>query len=63
MKPPRYFIQTWNSDRQDFTPQQGVRTGPYRLFGLRPALRKLRDMGYEARKGDNSTYVAREDRR
>ncbi len=49
---PRYYVTTWDMDKQEFTPQKGVRTGPYSLFGLRKALRKLKSLGYSARKGD-----------
>ena len=38
----RYYVATWDSDKQEHTPQKGVRTGPYSLFGLRKAL----GMGY-----------------
>ncbi len=44
----RYYVRTWDSDRQQFTSQRGVRAGPYTLFGLRKALRKLRTLGYAA---------------
>lgn len=47
--------------KQTFTPQRGVRTGPYSLWGLRKPLRKLRAMGYSARKGDPSVSVDRDD--
>jgi hypothetical protein len=47
-KRPRYRVLTWDIDLQKFTPQKGVRSGPYTLFGLRKALRKLREMGYSA---------------
>ena len=54
----RYYVTTWDTNLQKFTPQPGVRTGPYTQFGLRKALRKLRDeFGYSARKGDCSTLV------
>lgn len=33
-----------------FTPQKGVRTGPYSKWGLRKALRALQAMGYETSK-------------
>jgi hypothetical protein len=46
----RYRVLTWDIDLQKFTPQKGVRSGPYTLFGLRKALRKLREMGYSARR-------------
>lgn len=41
-----YDVLTWDIDKQKFTPQRGVRRGPYTLFGLRKALRKLGNMGY-----------------
>ena len=44
----RYYVWTWATDKGRFTPQKGVRCGPYSLFGLRKALRKLRRMGYSA---------------
>ncbi len=46
----KYYVRTWDMDLQRFTPQQGVRTGPYSLFGLRAALRKLRTMGYDIKR-------------
>lgn len=46
----RYYVTTWDAERKKFTPQKGVRTGPYRLFALRKALRTLRGMGYSATK-------------
>jgi len=42
----RYYVTTWNHEKCEFTPQLGVRTGPYSLFGLRRVIRKLREMGY-----------------
>ena len=42
----RYYVETWDPDRQTWTPQKGVRKGPYSKWGLRRALRALRDMGY-----------------
>ena len=47
MKPKRrYYVLTWDGEKETFTPQPGVRKGPYTLFGLRKAIRKLRGMGY-----------------
>ena len=43
---PLFRVLTWDTDEQKFTPQDGVPEGPYTLFGLRPALRALRNMGY-----------------
>lgn len=54
---PRYFVLTWDGEAQDWTPQTGVRTGPYTMFGLRKALRKLRNMGYSADRNDPSVLV------
>lgn len=53
----RYYVFTWDVETQSWTPQQGVRCGPYSLFGLRKPLRKLRTMGYGARKGDPAVSV------
>jgi hypothetical protein len=52
-----FDVLTWDSDKQDFTPQSGVRKGPYTLWGLRKALRKLRQMGYSADRSDPSVLV------
>lgn len=66
---PRYYVTTWDTYRQEFTPQKGVRTGPYSLFGLRKAIRKLRAIGYpcnydsgdagRGRNGDPSVCIDR----
>lgn len=56
-KKPHYEVLTWDADKQAFTSQKGVRRGPYSLFGLRKALRKLQSMGYTARKDDPFTLV------
>ena len=54
----RYEVLTWDVDKQHFTPQQGVRRGPYTKWGLRRALRALRDMGYNtSRRGGFSVLV------
>ena len=50
-------MTTWDTYREEFTPQQGVRTGPYTLWSLRRALLALRCMGYDARRYDNSVLV------
>lgn len=57
LKKPRYRVLTWDMDLQKFTRQKGVRAGPYTLFGLRSPLRKLRECGYIARRGDPSVLV------
>jgi len=58
---PKYYVTTWDPDTQKFTPQSGVRTGPYSLFGLRKAIRKLRACGYScdySSKYSGDAYVA-----
>lgn len=55
--PGRYYVTTYDWDKQEYTPQKGVRTGPYTKFGLRKALRKLRTMGYCADRDDTSVLV------
>lgn len=47
-KSKQYFVLTYDPESGGFTPQLGVRSGPYTLFGLREPLRELRGMGYEA---------------
>jgi hypothetical protein len=56
---PLYDVTTWDARRQAFTPQRGVRRGPYTLWGLRRALRKLREMGYACDRGDPAVLVER----
>lgn len=61
----KYFVTTWDTDQQDFTPQEGVPAGPWTLWGLRIALRALRELGYIASRfprpdgGDPSVLVER----
>ena len=42
----QYWVYTWDMDRNEFTPQTGVRCGPYTLHELKLALQKLQNMGY-----------------
>lgn len=44
---PRYFVKTWDTELQKYTPQIGVPHGPYTLFGLRAALRGCLDCGFD----------------
>lgn len=60
---PRYEVLTWDTNRQEFTPQPGVRRGPYTLWGLRRALRALQRWGYSCDRGDCSVWVQRVDER
>lgn len=43
----KYKVTTWDQDKQKFTPQMGVRKGPYSKWGLRRALRALQAIGYD----------------
>jgi hypothetical protein len=43
---PGYYIETYDAVKETYTPHRGVRTGPWTLFGLRKAIRKLRAGGY-----------------
>ena len=56
----RYEVMTWDIDKQAFTPQIGVRRGPYKLFGLRRALRKLNEMGYDTHRADAPSVLVQE---
>ncbi len=56
---PKYRVLTWDGEKGKFTPQSGVRSGPYTLFGLRKALRALRGCGYSARRYDICVLVER----
>ena len=63
---PRYYIYTWDYEKEELTPQKGVRCGPYSLFGLRKAIRKLRAIGYPCdysskHGGDPSVSIRRDD--
>ena len=53
----RHYVETWDTNKQAFTPQAGVKSGPYSLFGLRRAVKRLRELGYEGRRNDPSVYV------
>jgi hypothetical protein len=53
-----FVIKTWDTDADEFTPQRGVRCGPYTLFGLRKAVRKLRRLGYPCCKDDPAVSIS-----
>jgi hypothetical protein len=57
-----YYVTTWDTLKQMWTPQPGVRTGPWSLWGLRRAIRALRELGYSANKGDPSVSIVRTDK-
>jgi hypothetical protein len=56
---PLYRIYTYDPMKEAFTPQSGVRSGPYSLFGLRKALRALQNLGYPCDRHDPSVLVER----
>jgi hypothetical protein len=45
-----YDVTTWEPDGGGFTPQVGCRRGPWSKWGLRKALRRLQELGYETRR-------------
>jgi hypothetical protein len=53
----KYEVLTWDAEKEKFTPQQGVRRGPYTIFGLRKAFRKLQRIGYDTSRGSVSVWV------
>ena len=55
-----YYVETWDMNREEFTPQEGVPKGPYTHFGLREAVRALREIGYTVW-NDPSVYISSED--
>lgn len=57
MKQPRYAVLTWDIEREKFTPQRGVPCVVTGQLELRRALRSLQQMGYAARRGDESVLV------
>ena len=57
MNKPRYYIYTWDQNKDVYTPQAGVRCGPYSLFGLRKPIRKLQAIGYVAKRGDSAVII------
>ncbi len=59
MSKDRYEVLTYDIDTGEFTPQQGLKRGPWSKWGLRRALRRLRRMGYEGTRQDNSILVQR----
>lgn len=60
----KYFVTTYDGETKAWTPQRGVRTGPWSQFGLRRALRALRDTGYSITKSSGfMVRVQRDDER
>lgn len=65
---PRYYVYTWDTNSQSWTPQSGVKSGPWSLWGLRRAILRLRAMGYpcdysskDIRSGDPSVRIIRQE--
>jgi hypothetical protein len=56
---PKQYYEVLTRDYEDnkWSPQRGVRKGPYTKWGLRKALKKLQAMGYQATKDDPSVLV------
>ena len=59
----KYYVLTYDWEKEKYTPQKGVRSGPYNIWGLRRALRLLQKLGYEAHRNDSSVLVVRADLR
>ncbi len=67
----QYYVFTWDSEKQEFTPQRGVRCGPYSIRKLKWALRQLQSLGYSCHRrrdehgthddNDTSVLVVRKD--
>jgi len=43
---PGYYVKTIEPEKDAFTPQKGVRHGPWTKWGLRKAIRQLWALGY-----------------
>lgn len=56
---PTYRIMTWDTEVQEFTPQDGVPEIAKGWRGLRSAMRSLRLIGYVGGKGDSLAMVVR----
>lgn len=54
-----YRVTTYDIELGKFTPQNGVSEGPYKLVELCDVMRKLRKIGYDGCRGDNSVLVER----
>ncbi len=61
MTKPRYYVRTYDWNAEEYTPQAGVKVGPYSIWGLKRALQRLRSLGYQAHRQDNDVLVERED--
>lgn len=59
----RFYVSTWDSEKQTFTAQRGIRTGPYSKWGLRKALRKIEAAGYQISPRRCAVWVMVENRK
>ena len=58
MKRPKiYYVYTYDWELGRFTPQIGVRPGPYTIWGVRRALRRLQGLGYDIGRDAPSVLV------
>ena len=48
---PKYRVLVWRADVRRYVPAANVRPGPYGLFALRKALRRLVEMGHSLGSG------------
>lgn len=54
-----YLVRTYDWDLERFTPQFGLSIGPWSKWSLRNVIRRLRNMGYEGRRGDACVLIER----
>ena len=55
-----YYVTTWDTEQQRFTPQEGVSPGPHSKWELRKVLRELQTLAYDtSRNGGHSVLVER----
>jgi len=48
---PKYRVLVWRADVRRYVPAANVRPGPYGLFAIRKALRRLVEMGHSLGSG------------
>lgn len=56
---PKYRVLVWRADVRRYVPAANVRPGPYGLFAIRKALRRLVEMGHSL--AGHATLVERID--
>lgn len=55
-----YYVYTYDADVGDYTVQDGVPEGPWTKWGLREAIRLLRECGYPSDRYDNFVLISDE---